>query len=132
MSPLKHAVISLSVGLFYGYLFAPEMFFIFVATAFFAGTLIDIDHFFVGRLFHGDWRFLKATFSSFWASVSNIQSVMNDSVDMPAEYRLLSHSVILVALLSLNFANASLLVDAMVISVCFHIVSDLFADCFMW
>ena len=132
MSPIRHALISLVVGLVYGYFFAPDILFSFMFVAFLSGTLIDVDHFVVGRFYHGDWRFLTSTFSSFWTSMSDVQSVIDESTDLPADYRLFSHSIIVVGLVSAGFVNSSLLVDAAVISAGFHLVSDLFADCFLW
>ena len=132
MSPIKHALISLIVGLFYGYFFFTDYLVVFVSVAFLTGTLIDVDHFFIGRIYHGDWRFLKVTYSNFWSSMTDVQSVMDDSIDMPNEYRLFSHSLILVSLVTLNFVFASFVFDAAILSVVFHLSADIYADCFMY
>lgn len=132
MSPVKHALISLMVGLFYGYFFFTDHLVFFVSVAFLAGTLIDLDHFIVGRLVHGDWRFLKVTFSKFWSSLTDVQSVIDDSIDMPNEYRLFSHSLVLTSLVCLNYYFPGFVFDAAILSVVFHLSCDLYADCFMY
>ena len=132
MSPIKHAVISLFVGLFYGYFFFPDFLVYFVSLAFLSGTLIDVDHFFIGRIYHGDWRFLKVTFSNFWSSMTDVQSAIDYSIDMPNEYRLFSHSLILASLITLDFVFTSFVFDAAILSVVFHLCADLYADCFFY
>jgi len=116
----------------YGFLFYPSNVLVSIFAAAISGTLIDIDHFLVGKLYHGDWRFLKNTFSDFWSSVTDIQSVVGDRTDFPGEYRLFSHSVILIVLMSVSIFSSSILLDIAAVSVAFHLVSDLFADCFLW
>ena len=132
MSPIRHLIISVIVGIVYGFVFYPSNVFISIFVATISGTLIDVDHFVVGRLYHGDWRFLRDTFSSFWDSILDIQSVVDDETEFPGEYRLFSHSVILIVLMSVSMLRPSIWFDIAFISVAFHLFSDLFADCFLW
>lgn len=131
MNPKDHAFISLVLGLLIGAL-RPDFFVETVFIAFVSGTLIDVDHFVVGRLVHGDWRYLRTTFSSFWASVSNVQEVIGDEDDVGAMNRLFSHTLILVFLMSVGFYTDIFLIEIAAISAGVHLLSDLYADVFVW
>ncbi|QGA80427.1 metal-dependent hydrolase [Candidatus Nanohalobium constans] len=131
MNPRSHAVISLVLGLLLGVL-KQELFVEVVFVAFVSGTLIDVDHFVVGRFVHGDWRFLKSTFSSFWASVTDVQSVVGEEEEFGPLYRIFSHSVILMILMIAGFYSDILLIEVAAVSTGVHLLSDLYADVFLW
>jgi hypothetical protein len=128
MNPDRHAVASLLVGVLFGLFISPDRILGVTATAFLAGTLIDVDHFLIARWRHGDWRYMKTTFSSFWTSLHDIQSVVDDEDDIECSERLLTHAVILVVLLIASSIASEVLLDVAALSTAVHLLMDIYAD----
>ena len=130
MNPDRHAAVSLITGTLFGLFISPARIFEVTAVAFLAGTLIDIDHFFVGRLRHGDWRYLKTTFSSFWTSLHDVQSVVDDEENIDASERLFTHGIVMAVMSSAVSFTSSILWEVAALSVSLHLLCDLYADNF--
>jgi len=132
MNVYQHAIISTVAGLLIGFLVAPSRVIEFMLSALIFGTVVDFDHFVISRRVHGEWRFLKGVMRNPLKAIFDVQSVVKSSEEFPGEYRYLTHAVENLVVLGAGIYTGSILVYVGAFSVGLHLLSDIYADIFMW
>ena len=132
MNVYQHAIISAVAGLLIGFTVAPDSIIQFILSALIFGTLIDLDHFVISRKVHGEWRFLKGIMRNPVKAVFDVQSVIKSSEEFPGEYRYLTHAIENLIVLGAGIYTGSILLYVGAFAVGLHLLSDIYADTFMW
>lgn len=132
MNVYQHAIISLITGLTTGLVLAPERLLEVTGSAVFFGVMIDLDHFPISRIVHGEWRFLKGIMRNPVRAVFDVGSVVQEKEEFAEEYRYLSHSLEHLLLLGLGLYTGNILIYTGSFAAGLHLFSDIYADMFMW
>lgn len=132
MNAYQHAIISLIAGLVIGLTVAPGKVLEVTFSAVIFGTLIDIDHFPISRIVHGEWRFLNGVLRNPFKALYDVQSVVAETEEFPERYRYFSHSIEHLILLALGLYTGNILIYTGAFTAGLHLFSDLYADLFMW
>lgn len=129
MYSIYHALISLGIGLLAVVTGAPYSPPLVLGYALAIGVGIDIDHFLVARLNNGDWRVLRRSLQQPRAIIFD-QTALLEKSDVPPKQRLLTHTLLSGALVSLlvPFDVFIAILTAIVLYV--HVLADLIADNF--